>query len=374
MVRDYDALNPAAHPGEPSGRGSTLERLLDCLQPAFEGGVPPTAYVWGPKGAGKSALVTALFDGLARADPRSGSSVHTTTRVDDPTAAAFAYVDARRTNSEFGLRRAVADALTDDPVPKQGVGGSHLRTTLEERFGGADRRAVVAVDHLCEPGSYPLATLDEFLDGVSDSVSWLAVGRPAPDALDRSPARTVRLTPYRPYVLVDVLTSRVSLGLDRHALAHDQLRRIAEWADGDAHDALAVAFGAATTAAADAERVAPSDVEIGMESVPRPSTAVGRVLSLPESRQRVLRRLIDLDAEDRRSVQSTADAVARSQSVDLSAATVQRVLYELAEAEVVRRVTDARTDGLGRPPSRVEPRFPTLVFRRLFDARRNGGA
>ena len=47
--------------------------------------------------------------------------------------------------------------------------------------------------------------------------------------------------------------------------------------------------------------------------------------------------------------------------------TVRRVLYELADAGLLDRVTVARSDGKGRPPSRLVPRFPTLVFRELFD-------
>jgi len=41
------------------------------------------------------------------------------------------------------------------------------------------------------------------------------------------------------------------------------------------------------------------------------------------------------------------------------------VLYELAEAGVIRRLKVDDAKQVGRPPSRLEPRFPTLVFRHL---------
>jgi predicted transcriptional regulator len=81
----------------------------------------------------------------------------------------------------------------------------------------------------------------------------------------------------------------------------------------------------------------------------------------------VLRRLLDLDADERSSVKEASEHVSRT--VDLSAATVKRILYELAESGITRRVTIEEAEGKGRPPSRLEPRFPTLVFKRLFALR-----
>jgi predicted ArsR family transcriptional regulator len=88
------------------------------------------------------------------------------------------------------------------------------------------------------------------------------------------------------------------------------------------------------------------------------------VLTLAPNRQRVLRALLDVEAGECSSVEQTAAAIARD--VDLSAGTVKRYLYEFADDGIVERV---RTDGStsGRPPSRVETRFPTRVFRRLHD-------
>ena len=59
--------------------------------------------------------------------------------------------------------------------------------------------------------------------------------------------------------------------------------------------------------------------------------------------------------------------------MDLSESTVKRFLYELAEAGITERVTRPRsTREIGRPPSRVEPRFPTLVYRQLYDLQWRG--
>ncbi len=49
----------------------------------------------------------------------------------------------------------------------------------------------------------------------------------------------------------------------------------------------------------------------------------------------------------------------------------QTVLYEMAESGVVDRVEATVTNGQGRPPSRVEPRFPPTAFRRLYDFSRS---
>ena len=82
-----------------------------------------------------------------------------------------------------------------------------------------------------------------------------------------------------------------------------------------------------------------------------------------------MRELLAIDDEDRESVTATTDAIAAAPDIDLSAGTVKRFLYELAETGIVERVTVERQSGHGRPPSRLEPRFPTLVFERLYDLR-----
>ncbi|MFC6906349.1 Cdc6/Cdc18 family protein [Halalkalicoccus tibetensis] len=368
LIRSYDALSPAAHVRDPDGRGSALEQLLDGLEPALGGELPSNTYVWGPKGSGKSALVTALFSELERVSDESRTSIHTSTRVEGGDMAEFAYVDARGTRSEFGLRHAILDALLDERIPKQGVGDDHLVERLEGAFGGSDRTAVVAVDHLGRSETVPVDTVEAFLGRVPDSIAWLAIGRQPPGEYGTPIDSTVHLPSYQRYALVDILTSRASRGLAHQAIPHEELRRIATWANGDVHDALAALFGAAVRADEAGKRTIESGaVDAGMEAVPRSGVAIGCVLALPENRQRVLRRLLDLDTSGQ-SIGETAETVASEGSLELSTATVKRFLYELAETGVLDRVRAERTDGLGRPPSRVEPRFPTLVFRQVFDA------
>ncbi|CQR48641.1 hypothetical protein BN996_00088 [Haloferax massiliensis] len=90
------------------------------------------------------------------------------------------------------------------------------------------------------------------------------------------------------------------------------------------------------------------------------------MLALPENRQQVLHELLALRPDQQESVQAASQHIAKS--VDLSATTVKRILYELAEDGITRRVTAERVDRKGRPPSRLEPQFPTVVFERLFAA------
>jgi predicted transcriptional regulator len=97
--------------------------------------------------------------------------------------------------------------------------------------------------------------------------------------------------------------------------------------------------------------------------------SLARVLSLPANKQLVLRNLVDLADEDRASVTTTAEAISERPGVDLSRGTVKRFLYEVAEAGIVERVRSERREGKGRPPSRVELRFPPTPFRRLYDLR-----
>lgn len=375
VVLDYDAISPVAHVEEPTGRGPVLERLLDYLDPVFDGRLPPNAYVWGPAGAGKSAVVTTLFAHMARLLSRSGPVIHTTTRAQTSRAPQFVYVDLRRADSPFGLYHAVLDAVQEGSVPSQGVGTDVVRSRLVDRLRPPRHAAVVAVDHVDEPGGLDLPTVRESFAPVADSLSWVAVGRPPPTDLPSAdgPPERIEVPTYEDHTLVDILTNRASEGLARQVLEHEQMRRLASWADGDAHDALSGLFGAADVATTgDHDRIYERDLETGMEYVPRPSVAVGRVLTLPENRQRVLRRLVDLDREAVRSVGAAAEAIAASPSVDLSEATVKRVLYELAEDGIVERVVSSgSTNGVGRPPSRIEPLFPTLVFRRLYDLQRD---
>jgi len=374
IVIDYGPLSPVAHFEEPTGRGPVLERLLDYLDPVFGDGLPPNAYVWGPAGAGKSAAITALFAHLSRVHAGNGAVIHTTTRSQSGAAPSFVYVDGRRADSDFGLYHAILDALLDESVPRQGVGTETLRSQLAKELRDADRRTVVAIDHVGEPGTAALADLTDALAVAGESLRWVAVGRPPPSELPEAarPPERIEIPAYERHALVDVLTARASEALARRAVEHEQIRRLAGCAEGDAHDALAALFGAADRAdAAGHDRIHECDLEAGVDAVPRPSAPLGRVLTLSANRQLVLRAFVDLDEADAASVGAATEAIAADPSVDLSAATIERFLYELAETGIVQRTTSRRDGaGTGRPPSRIEPLFPTIPFRRLYDRQR----
>ncbi|WP_436934498.1 Cdc6/Cdc18 family protein [Halovenus marina] len=370
LVRDYEALSPVAHIDEPSDRGPVFERLLDHLDTVFDGRLPPNAYVYGPFGSGKSAIVTALFSHLERFSTETRSVIYTSTRAGSQTSPGFIYVDIRETTSEFAFYHRVLDALVEDPVPEHGISTGELRTRLHDILRASRTGVVIGVDHVGEPNSTETSDLIDLFAGLPSNVSWLAIGRNEPDeiALTEYTATSIRIERYRKQMLVDVLMSRASKGLAQQALDHDLARQIAEWADGNAHDALAALFIAADRAnRAEQSRLREEDITAAFEEIPRPSVSLGRVLVLPANRQLVLRELVDLDPEDRASVTKTTEAISAKPSVDLSPGTVKRFLYEMAEIGIVERVQSDTATGKGRPPSRVELRFPPTVFRRLYD-------
>ncbi|MFB6118583.1 Cdc6/Cdc18 family protein [Halosegnis sp.] len=372
IVENYDALSPVAHTDEPSNRGPAFERLLDILDPVFDGTLPPNAYVHGPPGSGKSAIVISLFSHLQQLSTETRSVIHTSTRAASPTAPGFVYVDLRMTTSEFAFYREILDALVEDPVPEHGVSTGDLRSRIHEVLADSRTGVVVAIDHVGEPDTTDTETLVDLLAGLPSKVSWLAIGRETPEAvpLTEYTATSVRINRYQRQMLVDVLMTRASEGLTRGALDHDLVRDIAEWADGNAHDALAALFVAADTArAASRTRLTDEDVATAFAEIPCPSVSLGRVLALPANKQLVLRELVDLDETDRQSVTATTEAISSRPSVDLTRGTVKRFLYEMAEVGVVERVQSTDHDGKGRPPSRVELRFPPTAFRRLYDLR-----
>ena len=372
LVVDARALSPAAHPEEPTDRGRVLERLLDALDPVFAGELPPDTYVHGPRGSGKTAVVRSLVEHLARHVAVAPDRIATTTRAGGAGTPAFVYVDGRRATSEFQLLRAVLESLVDEAVPGGGVRTDELGRRLADVLGRPGRTAVVAVDHCNEARTPDVADVQSLLGPVDDAVAWLCVGTTPPDELSAQPPRTVPVPAYERHALADVLSARASRGLDSGAITHERLRRIAAWADGDAHDALAALFGAATLAAADgADRVRSADVDAAAEAVHPEGVPVGLVRALPANRQAILGAFVDLD--EQAAVGATARTIAARPDVDLSAGTVERFLYELADWGVLERVAveDARSEQ-GRPPSRVLPRFPTVVFRQLHDLGTDG--
>ncbi len=366
VLVDIDAVSPVAHLESPVGRGPAFERLLDVFSPAFSGSLPPSLYVHGPKGTGKTAVLSALFDRLAaHSAPRR--AIQTSTRAVEPTLPGFTYVDARHASTRFRLYHAVLAEVSEDPLPEHGVGTDELADSLRRAVSsGPD--VIIAVDHTNEPETPTATTVVEWLTDVSGHIVPVCLGRESPTAIGWDPDATVEFEPYRRHVLVELLTSRSSTGLGRDALTHDQIREVSEWAGGDAHDALAAITGAAISAErAGAKTVRPSDLDEGIDAVPKPCAALGRVLALSESRRRLLYELVSLPDSDRESVSTATETIASSPDVDLSASTVRRVLYELADAGLLDRVTVTQSDGKGRPPSRLVPLFPTLVFRELFD-------
>ena len=365
IIVDRDQLSPVVHRPEPVGRGPVLEQLLDALEPVFDGELPPPVAVVGPPGSGTSAIVTALFDALNDQFSGSARSIGTTTRAGAAGPITwFGTVDGRRIESPFSFYRAVLSLISSEPVPESGIGTEELRTRLCNRLDRPDRRVIVAIDHHDEPETLDVGRARDLLAPVDAHVAIVPVGQREPDGWDGA---TVTVPAYRDHELVDVITDRASTGLAAGALDHGAVRELAAWADGNAHDALAALFGAAVLAReADADRIEHSHLETARADVPENGVHVGRALALPETRQQVLVTLTELDATDR-PIREIATAIAARSS--LTAGTVKRFLYELADRGVIERVPLSTPDrGSGRQPSTVSPLFPTLAFQALTAA------
>lgn len=365
LVVDWDALNPAVHPPQdPVGREALFEALLDRLDPLFDGGLPRNMYVWGPRGSGKSAIVTHLLSTLKQ-ELSSQRPLYTATRGESGLSGTrFVYLDARRATSRFQLYRQVLDELRAETIPRRGVSTDELRDAIESELATAEGM-LVAVDHVGEPDTVTLRDLQGFFEPF-ETAAWIGVGRTSPDGLPLPmPERHVHVPPYS-YELVDILTVRGTRGLSR-ALDHVHAQRIADWADGDAHDALAALFIAALNAEEAGEtRLRDTDIDAGIEAVPPGGATLGQVLTLSENEQRVLRTLLDLPGDDERSIDAEAERVA--ERTDLTSATVKRLLYELAQTGVLQR-TEVSSGGqvVGRQPSMVTPNFSPTLFERLHD-------
>jgi Cdc6-like AAA superfamily ATPase len=370
LVQDYEVLSPVAHIDNPSDRGPVFEQLLDYLDPVFDGSLPPNAYVHGPAGAGKSAVVTALFNHMERLSTETRSVIYTSTRTGLSTSPSFIYVDTRETPTEFSFYHRVLSALVSESVPEHGISTEEIRARLHKVLGGSRTGVVIAVDHIGESDNTTAETLVELFAGLPSNISWVAIGRLDPEetVLTTYTADSIHIDRYRQQVLVDVLMTRASKALSRQALNHELARKIADWADGNAHDALAALFIAADRAnRADRQRLTEQDIEASTQEVPRPSVSLGRVLALPANKQLVLRNLVDLDGAQRESVTATTEAISNCPDIDLSSGTVKRFLYEMAENGIVERVQSDQRSGKGRPPSRIELLFPPTVFSRLYD-------
>jgi len=246
VLVDIDAVSPMSHTESPVGRGPGIERLLDVFEPAFAGSLPPSAYVHGPKGAGNRRSSPRCFNGSHPTAAHAGRFRHRHERSSrrSPDSSTSTRGEHRR-GSGSTTPRSTQSATT--PSPNTGSGTDELAESLREAVNtGPD--LVVAVDHANEPETPSATTIVEWLTAVSDRVVPVCLGREKPAAIEWEPDEVVAFEPYRRHVLVELLTSRCSTGLGRDALTHDQIREVSEWADGDAHDALAAVTGAAITA------------------------------------------------------------------------------------------------------------------------------
>lgn len=371
LVREYETLSPAAHVENPVGRGPTVERVLNHFDPIFDGRTPSNLYLHGPPGAGKSAVVTALWRKLDQLPMETQPVIHTSTRVQRQSSPTFVYLDGRRIDSAFAFYHALLSAVESDAVPASGVRTATLRDRLQDRWRTADSSVVVAVDHLDDGEGPPTAVLDHF-ESLSEYVCWLGIGRAKPEAtaVAEHIGDAIRLNAYHHQQLGDILSARASAAMSERTLGHQQARTIAEWADGDAHHALAALFVAADRAdSRERTRLTDEDVRVATERLSTDAVSLARVLTLPDNRQAVLRELVDADATARSSVATAAEAVAASLSGSLSEGSIKRFIYEMAEAGILERVETAAGTDHGRRPSRVEARFHVPVFRRLFDLR-----
>jgi len=364
LVADRDPLNPAVHLPEPVGREALFETFLNAIDPLFDRAVPPNTYVWGPKGAGKSAIVTALLSALD--SEMSGTDpFYTATRGgSDHPDVRFVYLDARRARSRFQVYRNLLDDLLVESVPKRGVSTETLRDRIAS-VASKSETLLVAVDHLGEPTTVDLADLHGFFEPF-EGLAWIGVGRTPPKELSfPMPEQQIHVPAYT-HELVDILTVRGSRGLS-HTLDHGHAQRIAEWADGDAHDALAALFVAAATAEADgATRIRGADVDAGVAAVPTGGVAIGQVLTLSRNEREVVEQLLALSLDDEVRIEDAAARIA--DRADLTDATVKRLLYELAQFGVLeRREVAVGTQATGRKPSGVALNFSTRLFTALTD-------
>jgi Cdc6-like AAA superfamily ATPase len=371
LIEEYELIAPTYHLDEPIGRGPTLERLLDHFEPALAGRLPPNGYIHGSQGVGKSALVRAVIHELASITAVSPTAIHTSTRVDTRRMPGFVYVDAHDDTSLFAMYRSILTQLVDEPIPTQGIPTQRLADRIGDRLRGT-AGAVICVDHVDAPRAVDADAIVEMFRLLPNNVAWVAVGEgePASTPLTRYTDTPIRIDPYREQVLIDVLMGRANRGLAPGAVDHAAAREVASWADGNAHAALAALFIAADRAeTAGRLTLTHADLQVGCAEVPTDGVSLSRVMALPANRQAVLRSLIDLDDDARASV---GDATAALTSLNLSASTIKRFLYELAEWEILARIQSPGDHQPGRPPSRVEPNFAAPVFRRLYDLRQRG--
>lgn len=359
LVIDWDALSPATHLCEPVGRAALLEAVLDALDPVFDDQLPPSTYLWGPKGSGKSAIVTAVMRSLED-ELSSRQPTYTATRSRSAMSGLrYAYIDTRGATSEFKLYHRLLDGVTENPVPERGIGSDDLVEAIREELAQSGG-VVVGVDHVETPLGADFETVRSAFDRFDD-LAMLVVGRDPPTNLSMPvPSEQIPVPGYS-YELIDVLTVRGSRGLSR-TLEHAHAREIADWSGGNAHDALGALYIAATIAEEEDEnRIGMDHVRRAIDEIPPDGAPMSQLLSLPETERAVLSELLAIESDPDREIDEMATAIG-SRS-DLSNATVKRILYELAQADVLRRVQiRAEVDRVGRRPSKVKPNFPERLL------------
>jgi len=359
LIVDRDSLNPAMHLSEPVGRETLFEALLDAIDPLFDHAVPPNTYVWGPQGSGKSAIVTALVSVLDT-EMSAHDPFYTATRSgSDRDDVRVVYLDARRAASRFRLYRELLDSLLVESVPRRGVSTDALRERIET-VTAASETVLVAVDHLGEQTTVDLADLYTFFEPF-EGLAWIGVGRTSPEKLSLPMTEQQVHVPAYTYELVDILTVRGSRGLSQ-TLDHVHAQRLADWADGDAHNALAALFLAASNAEADeATRLRDEDIDAGRAAVPRDGVPIGQVLALSDNERLVLDQLLELSLDGEARIETAAEQIA--ERTDLTHGTVKRLLYELAQFGVLeRREVSVGAQVAGRRPSGVALNFaPRLL-------------
>lgn len=364
LVVDWDALNPAVHLPEPVGREALFEALFDAIDPVFDETLPPNIYVWGPPGSGKSAIVTSLIPTLTEVLSRH-QPVYTATRGgSELSGIRFVYIDARQAPSRFRIYRQTLDAIRTGTVPRRGIGTVELRDQLRSELAVCEG-VLIAVDHLDETDTVAIDDVSDFF-GDFEKISWMGIGRTPPEDLPMPPpSEKVYIPPYS-YELVDILTVRATRGLARN-LNHTHARRLAEWADGDAHDALGALFVAAINARkAGQTRIRSEDVEYGIEEMTANGVPVGRVVALSENERTILRKLLELPPGEDRTIDSVSEDIAEQS--DLTSSTVKRLLYELAQNGILSRVqVSAGEQVVGRKPSMVRLNFSRTLFEHLHE-------
>lgn len=362
LVLDWNALNPASHLSEPVGRAALLEAVLDALDPVFDDQLPPSIYLWGPKGSGKSAIVSAVIHSL-EAELSGRRTTYTATRGKSAMSGLrYVYVDTRRARSEFKLYHRLLNGMTDDPVPRRGIGTEDLIESIRKELTNT-AGVVFAADHVETPSGAELETVQSAIERF-DNIAMLAVGRKPPSTLPMPlPSEQVHVPGYS-YELIDVLTVRGSRGLTR-TLDHAHARAIADWSRGNAHDALGALYLAATIAQGkSASRITSEHVQAAIDEMPSDGAPLSQLLALTETEQAVITELLQIAPGSELEIDGMAHRI--GEQSHLSSATVKRILYELAQADILKRVqVQSTSEAAGRRPSRVKPNFPVTVYHHL---------